>query len=184
MRPSAPVPAIRLKSMPCSLAMRRASGEERMRPTCGGAALATWADLWTGLLARQTFGRALAGACGRQRCYGSAGFADDRDHRVDLDRGALGKADLSEHAGHGRGNLGVHLVGGDFEERLVFFDGVADLLEPFGDRALEDRLAHLGHDDFSWHASLFRASGLRRFAVGLRSRARIEIDVARSSQSV
>ena len=61
--------------------------------------------------------------CGQRRL---PGLANDRDDGVDLDGGAFGKADFGEHAGHGRGNLGVDLVGGDLEERLVFFDGVAD----------------------------------------------------------
>ena len=44
MRPSAPEPATWLRSRPCSLAMRRASGEERMRPVNATEAAATWAD--------------------------------------------------------------------------------------------------------------------------------------------
>ena len=49
------------------------------------------------------------------------------------------------HAGDGRGHLGVDLVGGDLEQRLVGLDVVADLLEPAGDRAFGDRLPQLGH---------------------------------------
>ena len=71
------------------------------------------------------------------------------DDGVDLDGGAFGDLDFSEDSGHGRRNFGIDLVGGDFEERLVFLDVVADFLEPFGDGAFEDGLAHLGHDDDS-----------------------------------
>ena len=119
---------------PCSLAMRRASGEERMRPT--GAHL-RWRRLWRRLcenLRRGGVGRLSAGTRGAAACAfvqarrRSAGLADDGDDGVDLDGGALREADLSENAGGGRRNLGVDLVGGDLEERLVFFDCVAEVL--------------------------------------------------------
>ena len=70
-----------------------------------------------------------------------------------------GNLDLRQHAGHGRGNLRVHLVGGDFKQRLVLFDAVAGLLEPLGDGALKDRLAHLGHDYVGWHGRSLRDAG-------------------------
>ena len=60
-----------------------------------------------------------------------------------------------QHTGGGRRNLRVDLVGGDFEERLVALHGVARLLEPLGDGAFEDRLAHLGHDYIGWHVFPF-----------------------------
>ena len=47
----------------------------------------------------------------------------------------------------GAGNLGVHLVGADLEDRLVALHRVADLLQPLRQRPLGDRFAHLGHDD-------------------------------------
>ena len=56
-------------------------------------------------------------------------------------------ADLLQHARGRGGDLGVHLVGGDLEQRLVALDLVADLLHPLGDGPLGDGLAHLGHDD-------------------------------------
>ena len=56
---------------------------------------------------------------------------------------------------HDHIHLGIHFVGGDFEERLIFLDNVAGFLEPFGNGALKDRLAHLGHDYVGWHQSLF-----------------------------
>ena len=50
-------------------------------------------------------------------------------------------------AGDGRGDLGVDLVGGDLEQRLVDLDLVALGLEPAGDGALGDGLAQRGHRD-------------------------------------
>ena len=84
-------------------------------------------------------------ACGVLACRAAA---DDGDDGVDRDGLAFGDLDLGEGAGGGRGDLGVDLVGGDLEERLVALDRVADLLEPLGDGALEDGLAHLRHQDF------------------------------------
>src|SRR5579862_3966967 len=74
--------------------------------------------------------------------------ADDGDDRVDLHGFAFLRADLGESSVNVRRDLGVDLVGGDFEERLIDLNGIADLLEPSGDGALEDGFAHLGHDDF------------------------------------
>ena len=68
----------------------------------------------------------------------------DRLHRYRL---AFHDDDLREHAPRRRRNLGVHLVGGDLEDRLVALHLVADLLQPLRQRALGDRFAHLGHDD-------------------------------------
>ena len=52
-----------------------------------------------------------------------------------------------DHArGRGR-DLGVDLVGRDLDDGLALVDEIALLLVPFEDRALGDRLAHLGHLD-------------------------------------
>jgi hypothetical protein len=56
---------------------------------------------------------------------------------LDLDR-------LEDPCHRGR-DLGVDLVGGHLEQRLVRFDLVTLLLEPAGDGPLGDRLAQLGH---------------------------------------
>ena len=56
---------------------------------------------------------------------------------------------FDERARGGRGHLGVDLVGGDLDQRLVGVDAVAHLLQPLEDRALGDRLAHLGHGDLN-----------------------------------
>ena len=52
---------------------------------------------------------------------------------------------LEQDPGHGRRDLGVHLVGGHFHQGVVDLNRIADLLEPAGHRALGDRLAKLGH---------------------------------------
>ena len=57
----------------------------------------------------------------------------------------LGDEDPLDGAGDRRRDLGVDLVGGHLEQRLVDLDLVADLLEPAGDGALGDALAQGGH---------------------------------------
>ena len=71
----------------------------------------------------------------------------DREHHADVDGVALRHLDLGERAAHRRRHLGVDLVGGHLEQRLVLGDGVADRLEPLRDRALGDGLTELGHRD-------------------------------------
>ena len=87
------------------------------------------------------------GRCGR----GGAGGADDGHHAVDRHGLAFLDADLRDHAGGRRRNLGVDLVGRNLEQRLVAIDRVADFLDPADDRALGNRLAHLRHHDISGH---------------------------------
>jgi hypothetical protein len=74
---------------------------------------------------------------------GSAGAsaADRYERGSDFDRLILGYQDGLDDSRDGRGDLGVDLVGRDFEQRLVDLDPVADVLEPTGDRALGDTLA-------------------------------------------
>ena len=55
--------------------------------------------------------------------------------------------DLGHRARDGRRHLGVDLVRRQLEERLVDLDLLALLLQPFQDRALDDRLAELRHLD-------------------------------------
>ncbi len=98
------------------------------------------------------------GRRGRRRLFG--GLADHADDRVDRDGRPFLDLDLEQRAGDGGGDLGVHLVGRDLEDRLVALDLVADLLQPLGDRPLGDRLSHLGHDDFGGHGPPFRASSI------------------------
>ena len=85
------------------------------------------------------------GARGSGRSDGLAGRADAGDDGIDGDDRTLLDQDLGEDALGGGGDFRIDLVGGDFEERLVALDGVADLLEPLGQRAFDNALAHLGH---------------------------------------
>src|SRR4029078_11283665 len=55
--------------------------------------------------------------------------------------------DLLQDAARWAWHLGVDLVRGDLEERLVGGDRLALGLEPLRDRSLGDGHAHLGHDD-------------------------------------
>src|SRR5262249_162118 len=59
------------------------------------------------------------------------------------DRLALVDLDLEERPRDRGGDLGVHLVGRDLEDRLVPLDRVADLLQPLRDGALGDRFTPL-----------------------------------------
>ena len=84
---------------------------------------------------------------GRRRSrHGARLGLDLRHDGLHRDRLALGHQDLRQHARRGRGNLGVHLVGADLEDRLVALDRVAHLLHPPREGALGDGLAHLRHD--------------------------------------
>ena len=69
------------------------------------------------------------------------------DHLADVHGVAGLREDLLHHARRGRRDLGVDLVGGDLDDRLVLVDPVARLLRPLEDDALGDRLAHRGHHD-------------------------------------
>ena len=60
----------------------------------------------------------MAGGLMRLRCCA----ADDGDDRIDFDGGAFRDFDLGEQAGYRRWDLCVDFVGGDFEERFVFFN--------------------------------------------------------------
>src|SRR5699024_2331669 len=92
---------------------------------------------------------------------GGVGVADARDDRTDVDGVVDLGEDLDQGAGDRRRNLGVDLVGGDLEQRLVNLDGVADLLEPLGDGALGDGLAQLRHLDVGGLAAAGTAGLLR-----------------------
>src|SRR6476660_9749596 len=96
-RPPRPVPCTCAGSTPCSDAMRATTGETNLLPlpdgvsTCAGAAA----------------------------CVGCGASADVAELRADLDRLAFLDEDLDKRAGRGARHLGVDLVGGDLEQRLV-----------------------------------------------------------------
>src|SRR5438046_1772128 len=110
-RPLAPVPAIREMSMSCSWAILRTTGEER------------------GLRRR----RGLPGGGDSARLG-----LDLRHDGVDRDGLSFLDLDLGERAGRRRGDLGVHLVRRDLEDRLVARHLVSRLLEPAREGPLRD----------------------------------------------
>src|SRR5699024_3641028 len=75
----------------------------------------------------------------------TAGAADDCQVGSDLDGLVLLDEDRGQGPGDGGGDLGVDLVGGDLEQRLVDLDLVALGLQPLRDRALGDRLTERRH---------------------------------------
>ena len=79
--------------------------------------------------------------------------------RVDphVDGVALLHQDLGQDALGRRRHLGVDLVGGHLEERLVPGHLVADRLEPLGDGALGHRLAQLRHGHVRQRGAPFRS---------------------------
>ena len=141
-RPDDPVPGTWRRSRLFSRAILRTRGEERTRSPV---------SCRIGFGLRRCFGRsrlrARCAGCRRRRSSGPGG-ADDGHHVVDLHRGAGLYLDLGKHACGGRGNLGIHFIGRDLEERLVLLHCVAGLFQPLGNRPFENRLAHLGHDHF------------------------------------
>ncbi len=120
---------------------------------------------------RRVAGPVLRGRSGRARAGGHP-----REHLADRDGVAGRGEDLGQRAGSGGGDLGVDLVGGDLDDRLVRGERVALALEPFEDDALGDRLAHLRHRDLD-HATggavavtVLRGGGRGRLARGGRRR--------------
>ena len=65
--------------------------------------------------------------------------------------GARLDQDLAQPARARRGHLDRDLVGHDLDERLLFLDGVAHVLQPLADGPLDDGLAELRDDDRNRH---------------------------------
>jgi hypothetical protein len=86
------------------------------------------------------------------RRAGRSAIVDDANYGVHLHGRAWLHLDLFEHAAGRCRNLGVDLVGGDFEQWLIALHALACFFQPLGKSAFKDRLAHLGHDHVSWHA--------------------------------
>ena len=134
------------------------SGRRRRRPSCRsrrrcrpGPRAAAVASAAAGRGWRRSLGDAGADAA----CSPASPIV--ADDRVDRHRLALVDLDLEKRPRDRGGDLGVDLVGRDLEDRLVALDRVADFLEPLGDGALGDGLAHLGHDDRRRHGILPRS---------------------------
>ena len=162
-RPPVPVPGTVEGSMPCSAAMRATTGETNVFPfpvAAGATGAGAAAGSATGAAAgaggrrcrhrlgrrRHGLGRSGSRLDGRgRRC--DAGWRDDGEDCPDLDRLTLLHEDLSDDSLGRARHLGVDLVRGDLEQRLVAADRLSDLLEPLRDRSFGDGDAHLGHHD-------------------------------------
>ena len=146
MRAPSFVPLRRLVRKPAGAAGRAAAGAgvEDAGACCGGFCGAGAAAFCRFLLCGWGGGRSGGGASG-------VNHADDGLNGHGL---AFADFDLFQHAGGGRRNFRVHLVGGDFKERLVALDLVTGLLEPLGDGAFENAFAHLRHYDVNGHGVL------------------------------
>ena len=105
------------------------------------------------------------GRRGSRRPGGGRG-PDDAQGLADLRGLVLRDADLQQHPGARRRQLGVDLVGRDLEQGLVGRHHVADLLQPAGDGALGHGLAQGGQDHRGLRAGHGLAPGAR--GVGVR----------------
>jgi hypothetical protein len=123
----------------CSLGCRCCLGSRRGGCFLGGGGLLSCR---CGLL--RSGGGRLLGSSSRS----SGAGADDGEDRANLGGLVLVDADLLQRAGYGGRDFGVHLVGGNLEQRLVNFHGVANSLEPAGDGAFGDALAKGRQGDF------------------------------------
>ncbi len=133
-RPRGPLPPTAPRSMPCSAAIRAATGVASASPLTGAGASVP--------------GRAASTLGAGAACAGAPAPASIR-HSSGADRHRLVgfHQQLGDRAGHGRGHLGVDLVGGDLDQRVVDRHGVAGLDAPLEDRALGHRVAHLREGD-------------------------------------
>ena len=116
---------------------------------CSCTAASSWRLVPAGSPSEAWVSAACCGACSCLllgcRRGPAAGAADDGELGAHRHRLVLADEDLADGAGDRGGDLGVDLVGGDLEQRLVDLDLVALGLQPAGDGALGDRLAERGH---------------------------------------
>ena len=91
-------------------------------------------------------------------------LADHGELHADLDGLVLLHLDRQQRPGRGRRHLGVDLVGGDLEQRLVGVDVLTLGLEPPGHGALGDALTEAGHGHGRRHGrcELLRLQMVRR----------------------
>ena len=131
--PRLPLPATSERSSAFSLAILAAEG-------AGGIAVGAAAADGAGAAAR---GRRRSGSAGRR--------GKPAQQRADRDRLPGLGGDLRQHARGRRVDLERHLVGLQFDQRLVRLDDVAALLEPFADGRFGDRLAERRDANFCGH---------------------------------
>src|SRR5699024_3191514 len=82
-------------------------------------------------------------------CWLRVAVADARDDCSDVDGVIFVSEDFYQRACDWGWDLGIDLVGGDLKQWFVYFDGVADGLQPLGDGAFGDGLTELWHLDIS-----------------------------------
>ena len=92
------------------------------------------------------------GSCDRRWLRRSAPCQNLAEQSADADGFAVLGGDLGQHARRGGVDFQRHLVGFEFDERLVSLHGFALLLEPLPDGRLGDRFAESGNANFSSHA--------------------------------
>ena len=88
-----------------------------------------------------------------ERGGGRSGGANHAQQRADRHCVALFGDNLAERAAGRRIDLQRHLVGLQFDQRLVRLHGVAALLEPFADGRFGYRFAERGNTNFCGHGS-------------------------------
>ena len=120
---------------------------------CATAGLLAAGDVDDSLLLTRR--RGCGGLCGLAvlKRRGILAFAEDhRDRRVDRNIiGAFRHQDLAERAFVDRLDFHGGLVGFDLGDHVAGFNGVAFLLQPFGEVALLHRRRQSGHQDRGWH---------------------------------
>ncbi len=120
----------------------------------GGHRLGRLRLLGLGRLGLGGLGLGSLGRCGRSirgPARGLARVADGGELGTHFDGLVLGNLDLQKHAGGGGGDLGVDLVGGHLQQRLVHLHRLAGLLQPSGDRSFGHALAELRESDGGCH---------------------------------
>ena len=142
-------------SVPCGGGRDRRGCGGRLGGRCGSGSRRRWSGRHR--LGRRRHGLGGGGSRldGRRR---DASWRDDGEDRPDLDRLTLLHEDLSDDSLCRARHLGVDLVRGDLQQRLVAADRLADLLEPLRDRSFGDGDAHLGHHDFGLGSCRHRSS--------------------------
>ena len=85
----------------------------------------------------------------RSGCYGFPVCLNGSNYGIDLDGLAFRDLDLGERPKQGLGFR--HRLRIRVEQGLVALHFVTRLLQPFCNSSFNNRLAHLGHDDVSWH---------------------------------
>ena len=139
--------------MPFSAAILAAEGAGGIAVGAGAARLGGGSRGW----------RRRRSAAGAAAAAAAPAALSDAEQRADRHRLAGLGDDLGQHAGGRRVDLERHLVGLEFDQRLVGLDGVAALLEPFADGRLGDRTRRASERGFQSPCVLSRREGALLF---------------------